>query len=439
MARRRREGSFTSSVGDRAPVPRSGRVRDRLVVVLGLALSMVTACTANERPPSVSVGPSSSPPIPPAPDRALVARCDGVRVGPRADLQAVIDGHPEGTTFCVRPGVHKVADGVRVRSGDRLIGARGAVLDGLGVAPYGIYGFGTETGQNDVRVEGLVIQNVDGPGVKAGWNWRMEGIESRRNEVGVMLNRGSILRGSAIHHNTRYGVLAGPSRGVRIVSNEVAFNNTADFCGGSCEGDAGGSKIVGSVQGTYGVVWRRNWVHDNTGNGIWSDGNVHDALYEQNVVESNSGSGIFHEISWDATIRKNVVRGNATASIGSSCWWGAQVQVNNSQNVVIVDNDIDARNGANGVCVVDAVRPQTAPFSDRLASVDVTRNTIRIASPGTSGLVGRTARDIRFDRNRYEVADLTGAFWAWLDRYPITWSEFRIRSGETRGSRSLIP
>ena len=439
MARRQRRGSFTSGERERAPVARSDRAR-RCVVVLGIALlPMIAGCTAGERARSVTPEPDSAPPIPAVPDRTLVAQCDGVRIGPRADLQAVIDRHPDGTTFCIRAGSHRVAEGVRVRSGDRLIGAPGAILDGLGVAPYGIYGFGTARGQNDVTVEGVVIQNVDGPGVKAGWNWRIEGIESRRNEIGVRLNRGSILRGSSIHHNTRYGVVAGPSRGVRIVGNEVAFNNTANFCGGACKGDAGGSKIVGSLQGTYDVVWRRNWVHDNTGNGIWSDGNVHDAVYERNVVESNSGSGIFHEISWDAMIRNNVVRGNAGTSIGSSCWWGAQVQVNDSQNVSIVDNDIDARNGANGVCVVDAARPQTAPFSDRLAAVSIRRNTIRIASPGTSGLVGKRARDIRFDRNRYEVPDLAGAFWAWLDRSPIGWNEFLLKSGETRGFRSLVP
>ena len=57
-------------------------------------------------------------------------------------------------------------------------------------------------------------------------------------------------------------------------------------------------------------MWRGNWVHDNIGNGIWSDGNVHDVTYENNLVQDNTGIGIFHEISWDATIRNNVVRNN---------------------------------------------------------------------------------------------------------------------------------
>ena len=41
--------------------------------------------------------------------------------------------------------------------------------------------------------------------------------------------------------------------------------------------------------------------------GNWSDGNVHDVLYEDNRVIDNLGPGIFHEISWNATIRSNIV------------------------------------------------------------------------------------------------------------------------------------
>ena len=85
-------------------------------------------------------------------------------------------------------------------------------------------------------------------------------------------------------------------------------------------------------------MWRGNWVHHNTGPGIWSDGNVHNVLYEDNVVEGNSGPGILHEISWDATIRNNIVRWNSTEVAGKSCWWGSQIHLNNSQNVRIAGN-----------------------------------------------------------------------------------------------------
>ena len=184
--------------------------------------------------------------------------------------------------------------------------------------------------------------------MKAGWNWVIEDNKIGGAPSASGLNQGVVVRGNRIHHNAQYGIVGGPTSNVLIVGNELDHNNTSNSCGGACAEDAGGSKIVGSTPGTYGVVWRGNWVHDNTGNGIWSDGNVHDVLYEDNLVEGNSGTGIFHEISWAATIRGNVVRGNATEAMGKSCWWGAQIHVNNSQGVRIVGNRVRSGAGANG-------------------------------------------------------------------------------------------
>ena len=100
---------------------------------------------------------------------------------------------------------------------------------------------------------------------------------------------GTILRGNFIHHNALYGINGGPTRDVLIENNEVAYNKT--HATEHAAGTGVVQKIVGSVAGTYGVVWRGNWVHDNKGPGIWSDGNVHNVLYEDNVVERNSGPG----------------------------------------------------------------------------------------------------------------------------------------------------
>ena len=361
--------------------------------------------------------------------------CSGVRVLPGVDLQAKINSRPGGTTFCLKKGIHPLATGALVKSHDRIIGEPGAVLDGQNVAVTGLWGHGGSTGQKGVVVAGVGLKNFRGAAIKAGWNWVVSRNNIRNSEIGVVVNRGTVLRGNHIHHNSRYGINGGPTRDVLIENNQVAYNNTSNSCGGTCNGNAGGSKIVGSTAGTYGVVWRGNWVHHNTGPGIWSDGNVHNVLYEDNVVEANSGPGILHEISWDATIRNNIVRWNSTDIAGKSCWWGSQIHLNDSQNVRIVGNQVRSGAGTNGICLVDVARSETAPFSTKLANVDVRLNTIHLSGSSMSGLVGRARRKVTFNSNRYRVPSLSARSWAWYDAYPLTWKAFRVRGQEADGVR----
>jgi parallel beta-helix repeat protein len=377
-------------------------------------------------------GPEPTPEPAPAP-----STCSGVDVSPGDDIQSLINSHLAGTTFCVRAGVYRIATGILVKSLDRILGESGAIIDGQGAASYGIYGVGSSAGQTNVVVRNLEIRGVAGQGIKAGWDWTIENNILHDNSVGVDVNNGSVLRGNHIHHNARYGINGGPTRDILIENNEVAYNNTSNSCGGTCNGNAGGSKIVGSIAGTYGVVWRGNWVHDNTGPGIWSDGNVHNVLYEGNLVEGNSGPGIFHEISWDATIRNNIVRWNSTDVAGKSCWWGSQIHLNDSQNVRIENNQVRSGFGANGICLVDIARTESAPFSTRLANIDVRNNTIYLSGPAMSGLVGRAPSSVTFNWNTYYVQDLMGKSWAWFDAYPLTWNDFKARGQEVDGSKTL--
>jgi parallel beta-helix repeat protein len=350
------------------------------------------------------------------------------------DIQSVINLSPGGTTFCLKAGSYPLSAGVLVKSYDVVIGEPGTVLDGRGIVSQGVYGYGGSTGQHDVTVRGLSFQNFTTEAVHAGWNWLIEDNEMRTSRVGVAINDGTVLRNNYIHHNAQYGIKGGPTKNVLIDSNEVSYNNTLNSCGGSCEADAGGSKIVGSTPGTWGVTWRGNWVHDNTGPGIWSDGNVHNVLYEGNTAERNSGPGIFHEISWDAVIRSNTVRNNDTEAAGKSCYWGSQIHVNNSQNVEIYGNTVGSQAGGNGICLVDAARSDSAPFPTYLGNVSVHDNTIQLSSNAESGLVGGAARSITFDRNAYRVVNTSSLYWAWYDKYPLTWSDFHARGQEPAGT-----
>jgi len=200
---------------------------------------------------------------------------------------------------------------------------------------------------------------------------------------------------------------------VLIESNELAWNNTGLY---DPNDNAGGSKIIGSQTGTTALTWRGNYVHDNYGQGIWSDGNVRGVTYEGNTIENNTGAGIDHEISWDGVIRNNTLRNNDTAELGQnkSCWWGAQIAVNNSQNLTITGNYVEAV-GSNAICVVNATRHEDPVFPQALANITVQSNIIKMRGGVTIGLAGDTAAsNVVFSNNTYYVDNLGGIYWQYL-------------------------
>src|SRR4029453_16554825 len=100
--------------------------------------------------------------------------------------------------------------------------------------------------------------------------------------------------------------IGGSAPNLVVTANEIAFNNYAGYC--TCW-EAGGGKWTESRHLTI----TGNQVHDNRGPGLWTDSNNVDVLYAHNLVERNSGAGIFHETSFNAVIRDNIVRRNGFA------------------------------------------------------------------------------------------------------------------------------
>lgn len=62
--------------------------------------------------------------------RAQEAGCAGVPVVPGADIQGLVDASPEGTTFCLLSGTHRITKPIRPRNGDSFVGVPGAALSG---------------------------------------------------------------------------------------------------------------------------------------------------------------------------------------------------------------------------------------------------------------------------------------------------------------------
>jgi parallel beta-helix repeat protein len=366
--------------------------------------------------------------------------CSGVTVTPTDDVQAMLDARPNGTTFCFQAGEYVLKSFVVPKSHDRLIGLPGAVLTGLDTYAGGIKGYGGSAGQHDVTVRGFTIEhflNAWSAGtlapIDAGWNWTIENNEVRyNNSGGVEVNSGSIVRGNNIHHNGRIGISGGPVSDVRIEGNEIAFNNTGSYAAGH----EGGVKLFNASWDSSNILFRGNWVHDNTGVGLWIDTNVRNVTFEMNTVENNSIIGIFFETSFDAVIRNNTLRNNDAVDAGKSCFAGSQIHVNDSQNVEIYGNTVDSSNGSNGICAVDGDR--TTPGSDKVANLYVHDNVVKMRLSSTVGLVGRsrafnTSAHNRFAHNTYYVTNKSDKAWAW-STYPVTWRRWHRYGNDRSGS-----
>jgi len=361
-----------------------------------------------------------------------------VTVSPTTSLQGAFDANPSGTTFCFSPGTYVLTGHVAPKEYDQLISVtpRAAILTGLDTYDGGIVGWAGMPYGHDVLVQGFVIQHFVNPWgtfprspLQAGDNWTIRDNEiSYNSESGVHLASGSQLVGNFIHDNGRYGFEGGPLTNVLVQNNEVSFNNAAHY---DPNNDAGGSKIIESS----GVVFQNNWVHDNYGNGLWTDMGNSSVTFENNTLERNYLAGIAHEIGWDAVIRNNTFRGNGTFAVGLSLWYSADLFVYDSQNVEIYGNTIVA--GINGITLRDDDRGSDSRGLLQIANDSVHDNTITLPALGTTGMVGNRAAaytpgNNRFEHNTYSVAHTTAASWIWGSA--MTWSQWQGAGNDLTGT-----
>ncbi len=301
-----------------------------------------------------------------------------------------------------------------------------------------------------VTIRGLIIEKYavpaqhgaihgeDGTGGRLGKDWVVEGNEIRFNHgVGIRTgHRMQVLRNN-IHHNGQLGI-GGTGDDVLVEGNEIAYNNFAGFSSGW---EAGGSKWVK----TRSLVIRSNHVHHNKGQGLWTDGDNIDTLYEFNLVINNVNEGIKHEISYNAIIRNNVVKWNG---LGDDVWlWGSQILIQNSRNVEVYNNEVVvSAEGGDGIGIIHQNRGGGS-YGPHI-SVDnyIHHNTITYF--GNFGQTGAAADckmcpapyDIEsmfngnnlFDYNTYRAPRLDWSRWEW--RGTKNWKGFKAEGQEPHGS-----
>lgn len=347
-------------------------------------------------------------PIPPP------AACVGTAINASMSQATIQANLRADTTTCWAAGTYAATTWYVLPTGHKAIctSRRACVITGNNTR---VIGFRVNDGSNLVRIQSFLVRDSANP---TGWpNACMQGRTGgvlTDNEVvncyiGISLETGVTVLNNFAHHNRHSGMAGGPGTGITVEGNEISFNNTNHEDPGN---DASGLKFVGSTAGGQ-ITYRNNYVHDNYGQGLWSDGNVR-AVYENNRIENNGGAGIDHEISWDATIKGNTLKGNNTlVAANQSCWHGGEILVNNSQNVVISGNTITPTPGKNGICLTNSVRSESAWFPQFLTKVTVSGNTIFGRGATVTGVSSDNAVvGVMFSGNTYNLDSLTGLNWS---------------------------
>ncbi|MGB0910960.1 MAG: right-handed parallel beta-helix repeat-containing protein [Nitrospirales bacterium] len=274
----------------------------------------------------------------------------------------------------------------------------------------------------NVVIQGLVIEKYATPAQEGaihnrighrgplGKNWLVKNNHIRLNHaMGIRIGDGMKVIQNRVHHNGQYGI-GGNGKDIVIEDNEISYNNNMGFHWHT----AGGTKFVW----TKNLIVRNNHVHHNLGPGLWTDINNINTLYENNRVQNNSATGIFHEISYSAIIRNNVVESNG---FGNSVWLnGAGILISCSPDVEVYGNTV--RNNADGIAAIQTKRGQGKYGNYEVKNLYIHHNTI-VMNDGETGFAVKTKnpqyftnKNNRFEQNSYTVQGSRTKYFRWMNQ-----------------------
>jgi parallel beta-helix repeat protein len=306
-----------------------------------------------------------------------------------------------------------------------------------------------QSAASNVTVQDLIIEKYATPtgsgAVNLGYspngarNWIISGSEVRWNHgAGIGMDAETIARNNYVHHNCGFGFV-GAGLNVIVEGNQIAFNNimagSTSTCGYEPFWGAGGSKWVWTTN----LVVRGNFSHHNDGPGLWTDINNIYSLYEDNTIEDNARAGIFHEISYDATIRNNTIRRNGTAK--NFPWWttDAGIEIVSSRNVEVYGNTlVDNWQGITGLNDHRGTG-NNGPWVLTNLYVHDNHVTSRIPDGGSgrTGLVDSANNDVYLLNNRFQgnsyVLGTSATYFIWAGQN-INESQWRAYGQDTTGS-----
>jgi parallel beta-helix repeat protein len=205
------------------------------------------------------------------------------------------------------------------------------------------------TTATNITVQGLTIEKYasnlqDGAVAPEVSGWIIQNNEMLLNHgSGIAIhpsgNNTQVLN-NYLHDNGQFGVNAGAVSNITVSNNVIVHNNidhTHIGFGAGCCKFTGTSSLV-----SY------NLVHDNLGDGLWSDVFASGITYDHNIVYNNQGDGIRLEISDQQTVTNNVVYGNGLGSPDETGIKGWQINGVSSSHVVILNNHVTNTIGSLG-------------------------------------------------------------------------------------------
>ncbi|WP_165553790.1 right-handed parallel beta-helix repeat-containing protein [Kribbella capetownensis] len=292
-----------------------------------------------------------------------------------------------------------------------------------------------EQAANEAQVAAVEARRTTPYGM--GSDWRISHNEVRLNHgVGLGLADGAVVTANLVHHQGQLGFGAWGNGSV-VSGNEISFNGMAGY---SPDWEAGGSKSWHTDRHTV----RHNYVHDNHGPGLWTDGGNMRTDYSFNKITGNWGAGIQHEMSYDATIKENEITGNGRRHKGWAWEAGIQIQSSGGTGLIEVAGNTLGDN-ANGIALIESggrLDEQPAPYGPHVVrNVWVHDNRVRLSAGQTTGAVQDigdttvyTGAGNRFENNTYVVSSLNGRYFSWNDT-DLTWTEWLV-AGNDNGGRA---
>lgn len=271
--------------------------------------------------------PEPAPTPEPTPD-PTPGDCTGVPVPAGADLQALINGQAEGTTFCLDAGIYTPTAPLVPKARQRFVSLvpRAAIITGRDVLPVGFNG----AGKTGVELHGLVVEHCATPdqggqaAVRLGPFGVFNNGEVRNNRyVGIYHEADTQILHSVFSYNGVRGITGYKAHRAKIQHCQVHHNGAR-----AVAGESGGTKWTLCDDLHLADTW--GW--DNTSNGFWFDGGNIRYLVER-LVSKTSGRGIHLEVGCTGTIQDSEFHGNQNTAIEIVCARGQKIVRNK-----LVDN-----------------------------------------------------------------------------------------------------